>query len=774
MIQKTLLAFIAGTVLAAWLPHLLSAYWLIGMVPLALLIIRVSLPVSGLLLGFVWCSVVGHQMMADRWPVESAGQSHVVEGEVVGLPVWVGDSLRFDFRTTSTPDVFPEHVRVYWYRAGHYIYPGQQWKLHLRLNPPLGRLNFSGFDYEHYLFEQGIGATARVVDRNLSGSELQLAGRRGFRAWFDQQRLRLAENIQARTVDLEVAAVKRALLVGDRSGLDDETRAMMQQTGTAHLLAISGLHIGMVASFGGVLSGALWWFLSCLGIRMSRRSLMLRVGWLCAFFYAGLAGFSVPTQRALIMLAVAVLALSWRRRVLPFDGLLVAAALVVLISPMAVLSLGFWLSFLAVAYLIWGFSWRIGKRHKWRGAKSLLWAQWLVSVGLLPLSLTQFGHWSPASFLANGMAIPWVSALVLPSLLISTLAEELGVGLALLSQFSDAVLAFLLWGLGWIQAHVAVSFIGRNINPILLSGALLGAVWLLAPHGWPARWLGALLLLPLMIEPKMGGRNQDLRIEVLDVGAGSSVLVSVGDYRLLYDVGPGREEDYAPAAELISRWPTHAKDPRPLKLIDDLVLSHPNRNHLGGSLALSDKIWVDRLRPSPWVEDVKRWRSGELIPCRRGQHWSVGQWRFELLHPGLFLPDLGGNSSCVLRIFDEHHSILLTGGLDRHGEHHLTLMYPELKADVLMLANGGHHEGASGRWLDALQPSWALISASGMDRNKRRNQEVLDRLQERRIKFFNTATCGALELTFASNVKDVQIKTAVAERPRFWRDGSDC
>lgn len=769
-----MLAFIAGTVLAAWGPGLPNGYWLSALGVLGVLLVRVSFPSAGLVFGFVWCAMAGHHMIADRWLPQAHGQSHLVQGEVVGLPTWSGDGLRFDFKPTQNQKDFPSRIRVYWYRANVHVSPGEHWVLQLRLQRPKGRLNFLGFDYEHYLFEQGIGAVAQVQKGGSDQTARYLGTHTGIFSWFDRQRVRLAENIQARTVDLEVAAIKRALLVGDRSGLDESTRLMMQHTGTAHLLAISGLHVGMVASFGGTVGAGIWWVISWLGVRFSRRGLVLTVGWICAFFYTGLAGFSIPTQRALIMLAVAVVALMWKRRVQPFDGLLVAATSVVLFQPLSVLSAGFWLSFLAVAYLIWGFAWRNGFHTNWRAGRALIKAQWLVSLGLLPLSLMIFGQWSAASFVANAIAIPWVSTLVLPGLLTSTLAQESHMSLPMVSQLTDHALALLIFGLEWIQKHLSIFVTGQASMYAATVLAMLGVGWCLGPSGWPARWMGALLLLPLIIEPNVGANKMDLKMEVLDVGSGLAVSVNIDRYRFLYDVGPSRDDDRTPIAELITQWPVDPGDASSLRIIDDLVLSHPHGNHIGGMLSLSGLVWARRLRHSAWVQDVESAAAGEFIVCARGQHWSVAQWHFEVIHPGEFLPDLAGNSSCVIRIYNEHHSMLLAGGLDAHGEAHLLMIYPELRADVLIVANGGHRQGTSAAWLDSLKPHRALISVSATDRFGRPDDGVLGRLQQRNIQTWTTAECGALRLVFSADSQKVVATTAQGERRRFWRASNDC
>lgn len=734
-------------------------------------------------LGFFWCGVAAHGAMADRWPTHDSFDPQVsdvywVEGHVVGLPTWSDSTLRFEFVTAESR--YPNRLMVRWYRPNAYITSGQRWSLPLRIEAPRGRLNFGGFDYERYLLAQGIGGLARISTSS-QNEPVFLGHKDSLGSFFSRHRQVLAENIQATTTSLEVAALKRALLIGDRSAISNDVREILQRTGTAHLLAISGLHVGMVAGLGMAFGWCVWVILVFLKLRVSRRVALVATGWLVGFFYAGLAGFSLPTQRAVLMLGVAAVALIWERRIMPFDAVLMAALVVLMLSPLAVLSVGFWLSFLAVMFLIWGFAWRIGVRTHLRGVRALAAAQLILSVGLLPLNVGFFGQLSSSAFLANLVAIPWVGSVVLPSLLLANITENIGWSVPLIAPTGDLALAWLMSFLRWLSemdwSHQTLSL----QSPSAMVLALIGAIWLLAPRGWPGRWLGLGLMAPLLLGALVPSLNtpshssgEDLALSVLDVGSGLAVMAETGRYRLLFDTGPGDGLGRDSIGDSLKHWPRSDGLGGRRLIIDDLVLSHAHRGHRGGLGAIDQWAWARRAYAPKEMRLDPLLPIGDVISCHRGHKWVEGFWTFEFVHPGQFLPDLAGNSGCVLWIYSESTSVVLSGGLDAIGEAHVATMVPELQADIVVIGRSGHQDTTSQLWLEQLNPRMAVISVSGSDSYGRPAEGVLKRLDAFGVQVLKTSQCHAIRLLMNPTDSQVQVATVVGREPRFWRDGADC
>jgi len=558
---------------------------------------------------------------------------------------------------------------------------------------------------------------------------------------------------------MEHAALLRALGLADRTAIDNDLRELLQRTGTAHLLAISGLHVGMVAGLAGLVGG---WLLSPLVLSraaLDRRRLAVVTGLLAGLAYAWLAGFTLPTVRALVMLAVATAALSVRRGVSPGRALLLALIAILVIDPLAPLAVGFWLSFSAVALLIWAFAWRVGRENAgW--LRGLLIAQIVIAVGMLPLNIGIFQQWMPGAILANLIAIPLVGLWILPWLLMTLLAMLLNLPTNWMIAAAEIGLQCLLAALEWVNGLSWAYWPMPAVSLSVLLLASLGVMWLLAPPGWPGRWLGAFLLLPLVFVPERRDSPSSLQLTVLDVGDGQAVLLESDGQRILYDTGPGDGEGRDALGRLIRGL--HSADAG--HELDGLIVSRAHRGHAGGIGTARPMAHPLRVRVHPSLE----WRA-----CVAGEEWLLGQYTLRFLHPSAALPDLGDNSSCVVLVEGPGGRILLPGGVDRVVENRLLLEHPELSADVLLLSAGGHRRAASEVFLDRLAPRLAVASVDRYDRFDRPHNEVLERLRQRDIPLLATGRCGAIEISIEPNRPPV-VTTARAQQQRFWRLPEGC
>ena len=753
-----LLLFGAGCVLAAAFPVLPGFGGI-----LALFVLAMAGLLSGrtrlfavFVLGSVWFLGHAQWQMERQWPEELAGETIVVTGQVVGLPEQREQGLRFLFR----PDrgqiegrALPTML-VNWYRPAAHIEPGARWRLKLQVFPPASRDNPGGFDFHRYLVSRGIGATASVRgDANLVASPAA--------AHVGLLRMRLATILQAETTRKDAAALKRALGLADRSAMPPELSELLRKTGTAHLLAISGLHVGMVAAIAGLLVGVLLAPVVVLNRRIDRRRMALAGGLLAATAYAMLAGFTLPTQRALVMLAAVTLAFFFRRTIAPAHALLLALIAVLLFDPLAPLATGFWLSFAAVAVLVWAFAWRpagSGARVQW--LSGLLRAQLIIAIGLLPLNVGIFQQFIPAAFVANLVAIPMVGLWILPALLLEMGSIMLNLSGAIFGSLAEQGLIWLVAFVGWLEGFELSHATAAGGSLALIVPAMLGGIWLLAPRGWPARWLGLPLLAPLLVTGAKELDEDQLQVWLLDAGDGLAVLIRTHEDLLLYDTGPGDGE----GSDMIGRELDGLLARFGLDGIDRLIVSHGHRGHAGGLGSVQDQLPDDRIISA--LEGVGH-------PCNAGQQWDSGNYRFHVLHPAIGLPDLGTNSSCVLHISGPGGSLLLTGGIDASVEARLVQLFSGPPSDVLVLSAGGHRRASSTSFLEAVGPHLALASVRRHDRFGRPHPEVVSRLRQVDAELISTGQCGALRVDLREG-HDPTIRSMATLKPRFWKSRKLC
>lgn len=750
------LAFAGGLVLATVVPALppIGLVVLLALAGLLLLVRRRLLFPACAVLGACWFLFHAHWELARQWPEARAGETVRVSGTVSGLPDSRGQSLRFELKLDRDPErVLPRTVALSWFRPREYLQPGQRWEFEVRLFPPYGRLNADGYDRRRQLLADRVGASGTVTSHYRRLESPPLAGR------IDRQRQYLAERLQADTTSLDAAALFRALGLADRSAMAPELGELLRRTGTAHLLAISGLHIGMVAGLFGLLGA---WLLAPLALVMpgtDRRRIGVACGLMAALAYASLAGFTLPTVRALIMLGVGGIALSLRRGIKPAHALLLAFLVVVVLDPLAPLAVGFWLSFAAVAVLIWAFAWRPGfSSTGW--FKGLVLAQLVLAVGLLPLNAGIFEQAIPGALPANLFAIPMVGVWILPALLAGLALLLLGLPAALALLVAESGIGVLLAGLEWLDA---TGWGYRRITSgglVALVVAMVGAFWLLGPPGWPARWLGAFLMLPLLLPRTEPVAEQALTLTMLDVGDGQAIVLESGGQRLLYDTGPGDGAGRDSISRLLPRTvPATTK-----AMLDGVIVSRSHRGHSGGLASARDWTAGEFVRVPPGLDGVR---------CRSGEQWRLGAYAVRILHPSVGLPDLGDNSSCVVHIDGPAGRVLLSGGIDEQVEQRLALEYPDLRAEVLVLSRGGHRAGGSRAFLELLQPDLALASVARFDRFDRPHAELAARLVEHRIDLVETGRCGAVTVRLGPET-GLEIRTERGRQRRFWDRSHDC
>lgn len=753
------LLFCGGAVSAAALAFMVTVPAAVALLALgALLAAFPSTRVwSALPAGMLWFSLHALSYQGDVWPDERAGETVELTGRVVGLPEQRDGRVRMAFQPDDEGRRAgaPALILLSWYRPFEWFRPGETWRIAATLEPPNGRANPGLFDYHRYLVARGIGALGRIR----SAERLSPSGPASAP---DRFRQRLATWLQAETVNLDAAALHRALTVGDRTAMSPELAERLRRTGTAHLLSISGLHVGMVAGLAGLLTGLLTTPLLRLRGWSDRRRAMLVTGLLAAFGYALLAGFSLPTVRALVMLLAGFGAMFWRRGIQPGRALLAALLAVLLIDPMAPLSIGFWLSFSAVAVLIWAFSGRSRGKGWFRG---LVQAQVVIAIGLLPLNIGIFQQWAPTALAANLVAIPLVGLWILPCLLGALGLFALGLPAGFMVALSERGLGIFLALLDtltgadrWFAALSAPSLPAPGLAAIVI--AAVGAFWLLAPRGWPLRPAGAALLLPLLWPASDRPGRGEFELTVPDLGDGQAVIVRTASRVLLYGTGPGDGADRSLVAGTIAPLVRQGG----AATVDRIVVPFRHRAYAGG-LAEARRAWPDAEVIAPDLPGERR--------CVEGGRWTVDGVEFGFVHPSAALPDLGGDSSCVLEIRSPNGSALLTGGVGPSVTRRLAMRDTIRPVDVVLLPRFGRAESLDRQWLAGLSPKIGIATVSAFNRRGLPNPPAREILSQAGGRLLTTGECGALSMTFGAG-KGFETRAELSARRRFWRGPGNC
>lgn len=681
------------------------------------------------------------QVLEQRIPPSWEGVPLRVEGVVEGLSdPSPPRGLRFRFRPREVqagkepPRPGQGSWQLFSPLPGRGPAPGSLCRLEVRLKRPHGAANPAGFDFEAWLLSEGISATGSV-------RSLQCSPPPG--ATVDGLRLQLREAFVLRYPERPAAGVLLALVSGDRSLVPAAAWDDYSTTGVVHLMAISGLHVMLLAATVGWLLFRLLRHFPALALRwpLQRPVLLASLG--VGLAYSLLAGFSVPTVRTLLMVAVVALASLAGRRLPPFQVLLVALVLVLLASPLSVHATGFWLSFGAVSVLMLVGDGGDGA-PAWRQAIRL---QFAVTLLLLPLTLWFFDRASWVSPFANLVAVPLVTFGVVPLGLAGFLCwlagADAGAALAWeggirLVEVLDALMAQFA---AWPQASMPLAL----ADLAALGWLVLALACLLQPVSHGLRLLCPILLLPLF-GPAPALTGVQLRLTVIDVGQGLSVLVETAGHRLLYDTGPAM----GPRADAGARHVLPLLWRRGIYRLDGLVLSHGDLDHTGGAASVLAGVRVGWGLGAPPVElpPGLAWR-----PCVAGQHWAWDGWSFDMLYPDeseRAAATSDNNRSCVLRIRRGGDAILLPGDLERPGEHALLdrLASADLAARVLVLGHHGSRSSTSAAFLAAVRPQWALASAGYRNAFRHPNRQVIARLEEGGVAWRNTASSGALTLRF--------------------------
>ena len=610
-------------------------------------------------------------------------------------------------------------------------------------------------DYEQWLFVRHIGATGYVRTHS-KNSLLQPASQHSIQFWRQQ----LDQRLSTLLADNPMMGVIKALVMGARGDISKRQWEVFQRTGTTHLVAISGLHIGLVAGMVFFVTRRLWIRLGSLSI--APHVLAAWVALLMAVFYAALAGFSVPTQRAMIMVAVVMGSLVFRRKVLSFRLLFLALFLIVLWQPLVVLSPGFWLSFSAVGLILYVSMGRLKEVTTWLALQRV---HWIIAVGLSPLLLLFFQQVSVIAPVANVLAVPLISLIIVPGSLLGTALLWIWPSLG---GFILQGLASILNGLWSVLSYLSDWPMAQWQQPQpplwILVFSVLGILLLLAPKGIPARWLGAVLLLPALFQQSPKPGYGEMQLTLLDVGQGLAAVVQTAQHTLVFDTGARYSQRFDMGAAVISPFLRN----KGIAAIDMLIVSHGDSDHKGGARSLSRQFDIRQTLSS--VPQQLSWLHAK--PCKAGSTWLWDGVEFRILVAESDHLSSANDLSCVLQVKSVVGSLLLTGDIERGAERALIDQYGEsLASDVLVVPHHGSRTSSTPAFIQQVNPRYALIPAGYKNRYRHPSERVMRRYQAFSIETLNTADQGAIEINFSAHNGVSSPKSYRYSHGHYWNAG---
>lgn len=737
LIGATSLNFLSTLPQISWLLMLLCPILIIVMVGIWIsnkrLMLQLWVVILGGILGFVWAYIEANNRLRWELPEQDIQQIVEIEGEVEGITQYDGKSLRFDvqvnrYRQQALPAPGAK-VRLYWQMPSQMLLDGDRIRCQAKLKPAWRLANPGGFDQEKQLFIEGVRATGKVLrledyQQNASSS-------------LTKSRQHLNDKMAELLQDKPLLGVIQATTLGLYKNITPEQWQVFQATGTMHAVAISGLHVSLVAMLcSGLVTGLVRRYAVFTSLYPAKfyGAIAALLG---AVIYSALAGFSIPTERSLAMIAVMLLAQLARQPLLSWHSLALAWLAIAVVDPLSPLQMGFWLSFGCVAALIYGAS------HD----NETSWRKWVVPqivvfIGLIPLSLFFFGQVAVLSPLANFMVLPVFDFLVIPASLLGMLLIEISSPLAAFCLEIAHVGLTCVWVVLEKIAQIPLS-VWQQGSPPLFHGILatLGAIILLAPVGFPGRNWGWIAFLPMIFYQPNPLKQGECRFSLLDVGQGLAAVIQTQNHTLLYDVGP----EYGNNADAGQRVIAPFLISQHIKNIDKVIISHGDLDHRGG------------------LKGLANWSLGEIFSgepmrlplpsqlCEDTQVWEWDGVKFAILSPA---PDPRGagavvkkrnDHSCVLKVWTPHHSILLTGDIERSAERKLLESAPQLlRSDILVVPHHGSLSSSSDEFVRQVSPQYALYPVGLGNHYGFPKSQILQRYAAQGSQNLNVSQTGAL------------------------------
>ncbi|RCU52585.1 DNA internalization-related competence protein ComEC/Rec2 [Corallincola holothuriorum] len=771
--QSIFIGFLIGAITAAQSPWVVDPVWF----SCSILLLpwcrqKWCRTCLALLAGVTWLCLFNANYAANILPDELAGQDITTTSEIISLPRRIDDGWRFMVRLKAyessdsigypfAPPIWQGKVKLNWYHTELTPKLGDVWQWRVRLKPPVGFANDGGMDYEKYLVSQEVHAAGYI-----RGEIRQLTTATNYR---EQLRAKISALVQS----LSHKDLILALTLGDRSLISSDRWQLLSVTGTSHLIAISGLHIGLIFLLAHKLLTAVMGWVPYLSNRITVKvPLVICLALSVSGVYALLSGFALPAQRAWFGIAIWCALSCLHVRISRMTGLLALMALFVIVSPAVLYGASFWLSFGAVAniaLLHWWWCRREGQAIS-RKIAELLVMQLGLSVMMMPLTLLQLGFVAPLTPISNLLVVPLITFVVVPLLLVSVVILLFSPVLAgSMFVFVDQILALFTWWLNWLSS----GGLGTYILPIIVACLLFFAVILVAVNRrfWPLALCLASSPLLLSLRTVDPSRWQ---IEVFDVGQGLAVVIQQGDDVLLYDTGNRYKSGFVVAEHTVVPWLIQHNISR----LTYLVLSHDDTDHVGGAEAVLSKMDVGTLI-SPTVGSHRDLSSEQLerVRCQAGQTLFFNELEINMLSPSLPLTRNKNDRSCVLHISDGRHSLMLTGDIERSAELEMLRNGVTLPSNVLLAPHHGSGSSSSLAWLTAVAPDYAVFSRGAYNRYRFPAEEVKERYHSLSVETLDTACSGQISIevtTEGLSVAHYRQRTGVFSHAKWYQRLSGC
>ncbi len=734
---------------------------------------RVLVPFAFMLFGLAWANYWFTQHHAVGFPAQYERVDFSALGSIEGLVSERNGNYQFHFRVKEIDAAFPQRLlgtklKLSCYRCLFAIETNQVWRFTLRVKRPRGYASWGAFDYEKYLYRNRVVAKGYV--RTKGENTLISSEQRAWSSWRQavrQSLVRKAEN----SVGLNMIL---ALAVGDKSGFSSHQRQVLQKTGTSHLMAISGLHVGLVFMFVSALCRVMLWPVARIFEYIPRPTLVMFPALASAILYSALAGFAVSTQRALTMLLVFVVCRLIAREIGLFKVLLIAMSALLLFDPFSVMDIGFWLSCGAVLVIavvsapaamsapaaIHAPAAQPTKRiADQRLAKtSLLKLQPMLWLGMLPITISFFGQVSFIAPMVNLVLVPLFCALLVPLTLAGVCIDALGFESLATWWISNLSTVFnsLYLMLDWLSE---LKIANGYTTPLVWWqwGLFLSAVvfYIIKPRLSVPWWM--LFTVSAFQNISTAIQVDELQLTLLDVGQGLAIVIETPNTVTVYDTGPKYGSGFTAADAVLLPFLRY----RGIQRIDTLIISHADNDHIGGYQSVIDAFDVGEVITSR-VDKIPIARA-----CQAGDAWHADQTHMSVLSPEPDTPKGSNNLSCVLMLEHLGTRILLSGDIEKQVERYLVANYPsQLAANILLVPHQGSKTSSTAKFLDAVAPDMAMLAAGYKNHYGHPHASVVERYRSRAVDLYSTIDSGSILLKI--NAQGWQVLEFRQARRRFW------